>query len=198
MQILQDIDTEWFHTWFNNAFSIIIGTKSLGSYSHLLLSVRSIVLPDLDCIWGSKPSAVAKAKWCLNSGDAARCILKMMVPFSALGKKTTHAHTMRLPPSHSQLLSLKLHRFQQQYTSSAGFDCTGLLAPSLHQWSSSLSKARRKTRTKATFPKMTALYPTRQPAMDLTQHRATVSVTVTQIYEPPIGLFVCRQNVQDS
>lgn len=121
-------------------------------------------------------------------------------PIFCPGKKNhTHAHTMRvLPPSHSLLLSLKLHRFQQQYTSSAGFDCTGLLAPSLHQWSSSLSKARRKTRTNATFPKMTALYQTRQPAMDLTQHRATVSVTVTQIYEPPIGLFVCRQNVQDS
>lgn len=114
-------------------------------------------------------------------------------------KKHTRTHNATPPPlSHSLLLSLKLHRFQQQYTSSAGFDCTGLLAPSLHQWSSSLSKARRKTRTNATFPKMTALYQTRQPAMDLTQHRATVSVTVTQIYEPPIGLFVCRQNVQDS
>lgn len=143
---LQNFDTEWFHTWFNNAFSIIIGNKSLSSYSHLLLGVCSIVLPQLNCTRGSKPSAMAKAKCCLNSGDAACCVLKMMVPFSALGKKRkkhAHTHTRTQCDSLSLLLSLKLHRFQQRYTSSAEFDCTGLLAPSLHQWSCSLSVGRR-------------------------------------------------------
>lgn len=157
--ILQNIDTEWFHTWFNNAFSIIIENKSLGSYSHLLLGVCSIVLPELNCTRGSKPSATAKAKWCLNSGDAALLRSENDGPIFCPGKKT-HTRTQCDSPSPSLLLSLKLHRFQQRYTSSAEFDCTGLLAPSLHQWSCSLSVGRRKTGTKATLLKMTAHYKT--------------------------------------
>lgn len=136
-----------FDTWFHNPLSIIIENKSLSFCCHLLLGVRSIVLPELNCTEGSKPSAVAKAKWCLNSGDAACCILKKI--WSHFPPWENSRRTMRLP--RSLLLSLKLHRFEQQCTSLAQFDCTGLLAPSLHQPSCSLSKGRRKTRTKATL-----------------------------------------------
>lgn len=59
--------------------------------------------------------------------------------FSPGKKKKTHTHNAA-PPLLALLLSLKLHRFQQRYTSSAGCDCTGLLAPSLHQRSCSLKK----------------------------------------------------------
>lgn len=130
--------------------------------------------PKLSDVWTQETLLAAFSKWWSH--------------FQPWGKKKNPHNAA--PPLLVLLLSLKLHRFQQRCTSSAGFDCTGLLAPSLHQWSCSLSKARRKTRTKA----MTALYQTRQPAMDLTQRRAAVSAMVTQIYGPPVGLFVSCRN----
>lgn len=125
-----------------------------------------------------------------------RCLLRSENdgPIFCPGKK--HTRTQCDSPSPSLLLSLKLHRFQQRYTSSAEFDCTGLLAPSLHQWSCLLSVGRHKTRTQATFLKMTVLYETLQRAMDLWQHCATVPLTVTQIDVPPVGLLRSH-NIQD-
>lgn len=70
---LQNIDIEWFHTWFNNPFNI--RKKSLSLFSHFFRSVCKAVLPRLNCICGSKLSAVAKVKWRLNSGDSVRCTL---------------------------------------------------------------------------------------------------------------------------
>lgn len=58
---LQNIDIEWFHTWFNNPFNIR-KKKSLSLFSHFLLSVCNTVLPELNCICRSKLSAVAKVK----------------------------------------------------------------------------------------------------------------------------------------
>ncbi len=57
---LQNIDIEWFHTWFNNPFNM--RKKSLSLFSHFLSSVCNTVLPEMNCIWESKLSAVAKVK----------------------------------------------------------------------------------------------------------------------------------------